>query len=249
MSTPARNARNEKQPGFLSNLLFNILLPVIILMQLSSEDRLGPVYALIIGLAFPVGYGLWDLWQRRKVNGFSVLGIVSVLLTGGIGLLQLDPKYIAIKEAAVPAVFGLVVWGSRFTRFPIVEKLLLNRQVLDVDALYARVAERGKSLEFRKTLNYAGNGVAGAFFLSAVLNYFLARAIVVSPAGTEAFNNEIGRMTALSFPVIVLPTMVVMFGAIFYLFYKIKQVTGESIEAFTLDKDAPSENPSEHKES
>jgi hypothetical protein len=36
-----------------------------------------------------------------------MLGFVSVLLTGGIGLLQLDPKWIAVKEAAVPAVIGL----------------------------------------------------------------------------------------------------------------------------------------------
>lgn len=238
MNTGARHAGNEKQPGFLSNLLFNILLPVIILMQLSGEDRLGPVYALILGLSFPVGYGLWDLWQRRKINGFSLLGIVSVLLTGGIGLLQLDPKYIAIKEAAVPAVFGLVVWGSRFTRFPIVEKLLLNRQMLDVDRLYSVIADQGKWPAFQRVLRFAGNGVAAAFFLSAALNYVLARAIVISPAGTEAFNNEIGRMTALSFPVIVLPTMIVMLGSIFYLFHHIKRITGESVESFMRDKDS-----------
>ncbi|TRW48056.1 MFS transporter [Aliidiomarina halalkaliphila] len=238
----------QKQPGLLPNLMFNILLPVVILMQLSSEERLGPVWALIIGLAFPIGYGLWDLNRRKKINGFSVLGIISVLLTGGIGLLQLDPKYIAIKEAAVPAIFGLVVWGSRFTKFPIVEKLLLNRQMLDVDALYRKLAEKGNQARFKRVMNMAGNGVAAAFALSAVLNYILASAIVVSPAGTEAFNNEIGRMTALSFPVIVLPTMLVMFGAIFYLFHQINALTGDSIEAYMHDKKSAAASSSDHKD-
>ena len=43
----------------------------------------------------------------RKVNFFSALGIVSVSLTGGISLLELDPVYIAIKEAAIPGMLGI----------------------------------------------------------------------------------------------------------------------------------------------
>ncbi|RUO36089.1 MFS transporter [Aliidiomarina shirensis] len=226
-----------KEPGLMVNMLFNIFLPVIILMQLSNDARLGAAAALALALAFPFGFGCWELYRRRKINGFSILGLVSVLLTGGIGLLELDPAYIAIKEAAVPAIIGIVVFGSRFTRFPVVEKILLNRKVLDLDKLYAVLAKRGKTQEFQRTLNYGGNAVASAFFLSAVLNYMLARMIVVSPAGTEAFNNEIARMTALSFPVIVLPTMIILMGAIVYIFIRIGKLTGESVENFLQAQD------------
>ena len=226
-----------KEPGLMANMLFNIFIPVIVLMQLSSEDRLGAAPALVLALAFPIGFGLRELWQRKKINGFSILGLVSVLLTGGIGLLELDPAYIAIKEAAVPGIIGLVVWGSRFTRFPVVEKILLNPKMMDLEKLYQTLNERQQTASFRRVINIAGNAVASAFFLSAALNYFLARMIVISPAGTEAFNNEIGRMTALSFPVIVLPTMIILMGAIFYLFKRIHTLTGESIETFLLAKD------------
>src|SRR5690606_41414891 len=68
----------------------------------SSDLSLSIVFAL----AFPIGYGLWDLRQSGKINPFSVLGVVSVFLTGGISLLELDPQYIAIKEAAIPAIIG-----------------------------------------------------------------------------------------------------------------------------------------------
>lgn len=226
-----------KEPGLMANMLFNIFIPVIVLMQLSSDDRLGAAPALVLALAFPIGFGLRELWQRKKINGFSILGLVSVLLTGGIGLLELDPAYIAIKEAAVPGIIGVVVWASRFTRFPVVEKILLNPKMMDLEKLYQTLNERQQTASFRRVINIAGNAVAAAFFLSAALNYFLARMIVISPAGTEAFNNEIGRMTALSFPVIVLPTMIILMGAIFYLFKRIHTLTGESVETFLLAKD------------
>lgn len=226
----------DREPSLMVNMVFNIVLPVLILMQLSSPERLGATQALILALAFPLSFGGWELWRRRKINGFSILGLISVLLTGGIGLLELDPKYIAIKEAAVPGLIGIVVWVSRFTRFPIVEKMLLNRKMVDVDKLYAALQARGNTAAFQRVINNAGNGVAGAFFLSATLNFVLARMIVVSPAGSEAFNHEIGRMTALSFPVIVLPTMLVLFGAIFYLFARINKLAGESVEAFLIEQ-------------
>lgn len=221
-----------KQGGFLSNLAFNIIIPVVILMKFSGPEHLGPALGVIIALAFPIGYGLYDLKRTSKINGFSVLGIVSVILTGGISLMELDPQYIAIKEAAVPGVIGLAVLLSQFTRFPLIKKLLLNDKVMNVERLEQAIAARGNAPAFSRALRVATYLVAGAFFLSAVLNYVLARMLVVSPAGTTEFNNELGRMTALSFPVIALPTMLVMLVAIFYLFMQMKKLTGESIESF-----------------
>lgn len=222
----------SRQGGFLSNLAFNIIIPVVILMKFSGPDHLGPALGIVVALAFPVLYGLYDLYRRRKINGYSILGIVSVFLTGGISLLELDPQYIAIKEAAVPAVIGLAVLISQFTRFPLVRKLLLNEQVVDTRRLFYVIDQRQKRHALERVLRTATYMVTGAFFLSAVLNYVLARWIVVSPSGTTAFNEELGRMTALSFPVIALPTMLVMFAAIFYVFFQLKKLTGRPIESF-----------------
>lgn len=227
----------NQQGGFFSNLAFNILIPVIILMKFSGPEHLGPALGVVVALAFPIGYGLYDLKRTKKINGFSILGIISVILTGGISLLELDPQYIAIKEAAVPGVIGLAVFISQYTRFPLVKKLLMNDKVIDTAKLYQAVEARGNSAALQRVMGVATYLVAGAFFLSAVLNYVLARMIVVSPAGTTEFNNELGRMTALSFPVIALPTMLVMFAAIFYLFYQMKKLTGESIESFLHGQD------------
>jgi hypothetical protein len=104
MSENQNESTPKKGNGFFANLIFNIIVPTLILTKLSAPEYLGPVWSIVVALSFPIGYGLWDLKQSGKVNGFSVLGIISVFLTGGISLLQLDPKYIAIKEAAIPAI-------------------------------------------------------------------------------------------------------------------------------------------------
>ena len=235
-NTPPTDKTGKPRGGFLGNLAFNILIPVIILSRFSGEDSLGPTWGIVIALAFPIGYGLWDLRESGKINPFSVLGVVSVFLTGGISLLQLDPQYIAIKEAAIPAVIGLAVLISQRTRFPLVKTLILNAQMIRVEALYSALAAKGNTAVFERRLSQASLIVAGSFGLSSALNYILARIILVSPPGTTEFNEELGRMTALSYPVIALPSMIVLLIAIWFVFSQIKRLTGESLEQFLVDQ-------------
>ena len=84
----------------LLDLLLGIVIPSAILMNLSEPEKLGATWALILALAFPLGRGLYELVRYRVRNYIAVLGFVSVLLTGGIGLLQLDTQWLAIKEAS-----------------------------------------------------------------------------------------------------------------------------------------------------
>jgi len=88
------------KPNPLIELLVTLIIPSLILMKLSGPADLGAVNALLLALAFPLAWGARDLLARRKLNLFAALGLVSILLTGGIGLLQLDTQWLAIKEAA-----------------------------------------------------------------------------------------------------------------------------------------------------
>ena len=237
MTSPARSSARpakQKKSGFLSNMIFNIVVPAVILSRFSSEDTLGPVWGVVVALAFPLLFGLWELVKLGKVNFYSILGIISVLLTGGISLLQLDPSYIAIKEAMIPAIIGIVVLISQYTPFPLVKKLLINPELLDTDKLYQALAEQNNRELFEQRVARAGYIVAAAFFVSATLNYVLAKAIVVGQPGTTAYAEELGRMTWLSYPVIVLPVMVMLMGAIIYMFSQIGKLTSQSLEDFIL---------------
>jgi hypothetical protein len=225
---PAR----KKPENLLLSLALNIVLPALILMRGESWFGWGPVLVLVVGLAFPLGYGLYDLRRRHKINFFSVLGVISVLLTGGIGLLKLPPELIAVKEAAVPLAFGLAILLTAKSKKPLVKLFLFNDDIFDTAKLEAALDARQQRPAFDSLLQRCTLWVAASFGLSAILNFILARIIVTSPGGTPTFNEEIGRLAIWSFPVIVLPCMIVMMFALFQLLKGIQTMTGEEMEGF-----------------
>ena len=88
----------------------------------------------------------------------------------------------------------------------------------------------GNRLAFDRTLVHASWMLAASFFVSSVLNFVLAKWIVKSQPGTTAFNEELGRMTALSYPVIVVPSMLIMIATLWYLFHRIRRLTELDLE-------------------
>jgi hypothetical protein len=214
------------KPNPLLEIAVTIIVPALVLMKLSGADSLGPLRALLLALAFPVGWGVWDGVRRRRLNWLSVLGVISTLLTGGIGLLALDARWLAVKEAAVPGLIGLAVLGSVWTRAPLIRILVFNADLFDVDKVHAALAERRNQVPFELRLRRGTVMLSGTFFFSSAANYVLARWIVTSPAGSEAFNQELGRLTLLSYPVIALPSMVMMMGLLFWLAREAKALTG-----------------------
>ena len=120
------------------------------------------------------------------------------------------------------------------TKYPIVKMIILNREIIRTDDLYAALSENNFTDEFEQRLGLASLIVAGSFFVSSVLNYVLAKMILVSPPGTPEFAEELGKMTALSYPVIALPSTIILMLAIWYLFSQIKKLTGEDFESFLV---------------
>lgn len=232
MSSPNQqaNKKNQSHGNLLANLALNIIIPTVILTKMGGEAYLGPQLAIVVALAFPIGYGLYDFHKTREANIFSILGIISITLTGGISLLELDPKYIAIKEAAIPGIIGLATLISHYTPYPLVRKLLFNQQIMDVEKVVAVAEKRGTGQQLENRLKTTSYLVAGSFFLSSFLNYVLAKWIVVSAPGTVAYTEELGKMTALSFPVIALPSTLVMLVSLFYLFKGIEKLTALTLE-------------------
>ena len=223
-------ARTEKQENLLINILCNVVAPAVILAKLSAESRLGPLWALVVALAFPLTYGAWDLVARRKWNFFSILGFASVLLTGGLGLMHVSGFWFAVKEAAIPAIFGIAVVGSLWTKTPLVRTFLYNDKILDTGKVHTVLVERSSTVAFERLLANATWLLAAAFFLSSVLNFALARHFLKSPAGTPEFNAELGKQTAVSLPVIMVPFALMMFGALWYLLSGIRRLTGLTLD-------------------
>ena len=146
------NVQPQKKTGLLGNLAFNIIIPVLILTNLSSDEYLGPAWSIVAALIFPIGFGIWDLKQTAKINPFSLLGIVSVLLTGVISLLELPAEYIAIKEATIPAIIGIAVLITQRTSKPLLKVFVLSEQIINWKNLNQSLANSGTSELFEKKM-------------------------------------------------------------------------------------------------
>jgi len=214
-----------KKDNQFINLFVSIIIPTIILTKFSKEAYLGPFVGLMLALSLPLIYGLYELIIKKRRSFISVLGFVSILLTGVIGLWQFPPHWIAVKESAIPLLIGIMVLISTKTSWQIVKKLIFNAELFDLDEIGLRIKSANRETELNNMLSRANTFLAASFLFSATLNYFLAKAIVQSLPGTIQFNEEIGRMTMLSYPVIAIPSVAIMLLIFWYILSSLKKMT------------------------
>jgi len=208
------------------NLICNAVLPGLLLTQLSKPERLGPVWALVVAVSIPLGYGIYDLVRRRTWNMFSIIGLAGVLTTGVLGLMKVSNFWFAVKEAAIPTILGLAIPLTLKTRQPLVRTLIYNDQVLDTERIGRVLVERNALPGFDALLKWASWVLAGAFLFSAVLNYLLARWIVTAPPGSPENVAQLGKLNWVSWPVIMIPSLAIMMFALFRLLKGLEKLTG-----------------------
>jgi hypothetical protein len=243
-------AKKKDQENPLVNLMVNVLVPVVALTALSKDDdkfwHIGPLYGMIVAVAFPVCYGTWYLISKRKVNFFSVLGIVSVLLTGGITLYvwnndgTVKPNaavLFAIKEAMIPTVFGILILGSHWSAKPLVRLFLYNPDLFDVPRIEKAVKQNSNEGEYNKALFTTTVIMSASFFLSAVMNYFLAMYFLEGKAATKvAYNEALGNLTGWGYAVIAAPLMVIWLLALWMLVKRLKTLTELDTEKLMIPR-------------
>ena len=226
----------KKKESPLVSLLVSIAIPAIILSKFSTDEYLGVIPGFLIAISLPIGYAIYNLFVRKETGFIAILGFVSIFLTGIIGVFEFPTEWLAVKEAAVPLLIGIAVIVSLKTPYPLVKKLLFNEELLDLKLIGEKLQENYNAPKLENVLTKATFMVAGSFLLSAFLNFFLTKYIVVSPAGTAAFNEELGTLTAISYPAIALPSTAVMFVALYYIFKQITKLTGLSFEEIMSEK-------------
>ena len=227
-----------KPENIFLNLGCNLILPMMVLRK--GEKWFGgllepyfervSVGVLIIALAFPVGYFIYDLIKRGKFNFVSIIGLLSVLLTGLFGVLELPVSWFPIKEASLPFFIGIGVVVSNYTKNPFFKAIILNPDICNVDAINSALVKHSCEDAFERLIRKCNWIMVLSMVVSVVLNYVIAKWIVVSPTGTEAFNAEVSKMMWISFIVIMIPSMSLMIGAFWMLLKGIKEMTGLELE-------------------
>jgi hypothetical protein len=218
------------------SILVNVVIPTIIMSRFAGEDKLGAVGALLVALAFPFVYAVYEMAREKKVGWMPIIGLVSIIISGGIGLLKLPAEWIAVKEAMIPALLALAILVSAWIGKPLARVFLDN--MLNKERVHAALEESGNLHEYERRTAIATWLLAGAFFLSAALNFILATIVVTADGGTEKYTQQMGRMTALSFPVITIPVFIVLTGTIFYIMNTVSKLTGLDAEDVIRDPKA-----------
>jgi hypothetical protein len=227
----------------LISLVVNIMIPVLVLNKASSH--LGPngaLWALLLALSFPLVYGLRDYFIFKNKNYVSILGVVNACLTGGIALHQLDGSWFALKDATLPICLGVYVLVSSFTKKPFAKIFFMNPQIMKVDVLQNALAEKGTETQFDSLLRKGTRLFAISFFLSGVLNFFLALRVftpidpaLAAPARSQVLNEQIAHMTWLSMAVIALPLFCFTGAFLFWFFRRLSALTGLKVDQLTVD--------------
>jgi hypothetical protein len=237
-ASSTKNLEVQKDNPFY-NIICSFVIPSVVLSQLSDHSKLGPVYALILAILFPLGFGLYEAFVFKKASFVSILGFISTALTGGFGLMELSGIWFACKEASVPAIIAILLITSIKTDKPLVKTFLYNDKVINVDLVHEALAKKSNEDKFDRLLLVTTWMLAGSFVLSSILNFGLAMVLLKSTAGTPEFNKELGTMTALSYPVIVVPSMICTFGALWWLLSGIKKLTDLTLEEIFKGHEQP----------
>lgn len=218
---------SQSRPHPLADLLMTLVVPSMVLEWLSKPDRLGPVWALVVASALPIGFGVWCWRQKKGVNFFSVFGLIAVILTGGLGILNLDAKWFAAKEALFPVILGLAFPLSHRFGTPLIKELLLNPQVINHAALSRALDTDPKRRAYEGLLMRASWGMLGATFLSAGANYTLALHLLEGKQpGSEPYVQAIGKLNWMGFIVIGIPLLVITVALLIWFLKRLGALTG-----------------------
>ena len=107
---------------------------------------------------------------------------------------------------------------------------MLNPLIFNLDLIYESLSDKNKTDEFKAKIQWANHLLAATFVFSATMNYLLAKWIVVSPAGTAQFNEQLGEMTILSYPVIAIPSTIMLMAIMFYVVRSVMKLTNLKLE-------------------
>lgn len=225
----------QKENNFL-HILFNILIPVIILNK-AHKFGIHPQIGVILALSFPLFFSLKSWIQSHKINFVSILGLLNVVVSGGLTLLALGGIWFAVKEAAFPLLIGVFVFGSAWSQKPFFQTLFMNPNTFDVAKVEAQLQSDEKRQNFSLLMKRATLWLSISFLMSAILNFVLALRIFTPLSDTlnelqkqELLNEQLGQMTAYSLGVILVPSMIFLGTLLFYTFKKIHQLTGLSTD-------------------
>lgn len=235
MKKAQAETRRHKQPiPQKVQFIAGFVIPTVILLTLSDESKLGPLFGMLFSLAFPVAIELYALLTGRKQSFISVFAIIGILLIGAISLFGLSEEWLAARRAAI-----YVIGASGLLLLVLLKRGLIDKglgSIVDMPTIQAAARKQAREAELRRTITTAVYMFAVILLATAVWSYVLTLIVMTAPTGSSAFNAEYAQLRILSFPFVTLPLMVLVTGVLMYLLSKIEHLTGLETEQLLKKK-------------
>ena len=225
MTTPASV---KKTSPLLVQLIISFVFPTIVLMGLSDTSRLGPIPAMCVALAFPVGFEIYRLLQRKRPSVISILAIVGILFVGAVAVLKLSEEWLAVRRAvpyaaAAIAVFVIVRWKPA-----LIEKGL--DRLLAMDTVRNAKLSTDAEVQLMRVTRRAGYALAIVCAVIAVAIYMLTILFMSAQAGTSEFNAQYAELRIITIGAITVPFVILITIILVVLVNSIEKITGISAE-------------------
>ena len=178
-------------------------------------------------MLFPVGFGVWCWRKKLGWNVFSTIGLVTILLSGGLGLLNLNAFWFSVKDVAMSVAIGAAFPLSHYWGRPLINAMFLQPHLMQMARLEAALEVGERRREFNREM-FKGSWMIGLGMVgSAVVNFYLDMYLLRGKEpGSVAFVKGISTINWVSTIVLGVPLMVVMLAVFVWLLRRMQQITG-----------------------
>lgn len=243
-------------------IILNVLAPVLILDHCSGGAinplhrmegqhfwEIGPLWAMVVALMLPIGYGIRSLIVQKRFELMSAVGMTGVVLTGVISLFVIGtdgqvhsatPWLFAGKEALIPLFLASAIVVSAKTSTPLLNTFIYNPDIFDIKRIEAAIAQHNKEEAYASLLSRSTWILAGTLVLSSAANFVLSlnfmSPVLRAPVAEQQleYNLAISRITWWGFLIIGVPLLAALIIILFHLIRQLRSITKLSRDEILL---------------
>jgi hypothetical protein len=201
------------------DIIMGAVIPIIILDRLSGPEQLGPIAAYVLAAMVPVAWVFVDLFFVTKKFNFitSYVGFSSIV-GGLLTFWFVDGLLYAIKDTIGLLIRVLIFGGSVVVGRPILKYFFIQALNADTPTKEQSLNDLFKEPSVDKSFRAATWIVVIETAIAAVINFYLNLQMVLAAFGTEAFNQQVAQVNAITRVALSVPSMLAFMIAMWIMY-------------------------------
>jgi len=201
------------------DIVMGAVVPIIILDRFSGPERLGAVTAYIVAALVPVAWVFVDLFFVTKKFNFitSYVGFSSIV-GGLLTFWFVDGLLYAIKDTIGLLIRVLIFSGSVIVGRPILKYFFIQALNADTPAKEQSLNQLFEEPSVDRSFGAATWIVVVETAIAAVVNFYLNLRMVLAAFGTEAFNQQVAQVNAITRVALSVPSMLAFMIAMWMMY-------------------------------